>query len=195
MLGFILAQTPSTPGGADLSGGDLAMRFGAVLGLTVITFVLLFAFFRHIGSQGVMSESLESWMKLNPRPDSVREVIDELMTRRYEFLTFYGQFILSGFVVALVSMLLLTNTITSEAGLPILTAVIGFALGKTVLSRRPIQERPEQDAALRAQVNGTALTLQTGAEAGDDAPPTERQPAGAEAGDDAKAPPTEREPT
>ncbi len=44
----------------------------------------------------------------------------------------YGQIILAIFVVMIIAILLITKTISTEAGLPILSAIAGFAIAKGV---------------------------------------------------------------
>jgi len=60
----------------------------------------------------------------------VMGLIDEWHSRRSEFWTSYGQLMLSAFVIVCITILLLTRTISAEAGLPILAGVGGFAIGK-----------------------------------------------------------------
>jgi hypothetical protein len=62
-------------------------------------------------------------------------LVEEWHSRRNEFWTSYGQFMLSGFVIVCITILLLTKTITAEAGLPILAGIGGFAIGKGTSSR------------------------------------------------------------
>lgn len=50
--------------------------------------------------------------------------------RRNEFWTVYGQIILALSIVVILAILLITKTISAEAGLPILSAVSGFAIAK-----------------------------------------------------------------
>jgi hypothetical protein len=56
--------------------------------------------------------------------------------RRNEFWTVYGQIVLAIFVVVILTILLITKTISAEAGLPILSAVSGFAIAKGINSSR-----------------------------------------------------------
>lgn len=50
--------------------------------------------------------------------------------RRNEFWTVYGQIVLAISIVVILAILLITKTISAEAGLPILSAVSGFAIAK-----------------------------------------------------------------
>jgi hypothetical protein len=82
-------------------------------------------------------ELLQAWFFHSPRPDdsTVSNMIGEWYERRNEFWTSYGQFMLSGFVIAAITILLLTRTISAEAGLPVLAGVGGFAIGKGTSNR------------------------------------------------------------
>lgn len=50
--------------------------------------------------------------------------------RRNDFWTVYGQIIICIFIVCVIALLLLTGVIKAEAGLPILSAISGFAIAK-----------------------------------------------------------------
>lgn len=52
--------------------------------------------------------------------------------RRNEFWSVYGQIVLAIFIVVILAILLITKTISAEAGLPILSAVSGFAIAKGI---------------------------------------------------------------
>ncbi|HGS4915591.1 TPA: hypothetical protein ACMDSS_004618 [Vibrio parahaemolyticus] len=54
--------------------------------------------------------------------------------RRNEFWSVYGQIVLAIFIVVILAILLITKTISAEAGLPILSAVSGFAIAKGINS-------------------------------------------------------------
>jgi len=69
-------------------------------------------------------------------PRYVTEIFSELLERRNEFWTSYGQLIIATLIIIVLTILLLTKTITAEAGLPILSAISGFAIAKGVASGR-----------------------------------------------------------
>jgi hypothetical protein len=52
--------------------------------------------------------------------------------RRNEFWAIYGQVVIAIFIVVILAILLITHTISAEAGLPILSAVSGFACNDPV---------------------------------------------------------------
>lgn len=56
--------------------------------------------------------------------------LGEFLEKRNEFWTYYGQIIICIFIVAILAILLLTGKISAEAGLPILSAISGFAIAK-----------------------------------------------------------------
>lgn len=53
------------------------------------------------------------------------------LEKRNDFWEHYGQVALAVLIVVVLAVLLLTKTISAEAGLPILSAVAGFAIAKT----------------------------------------------------------------
>ncbi|VVB85174.1 Uncharacterised protein [uncultured archaeon] len=69
-------------------------------------------------------------------PSFLSNMMDEFLNRRNEFWMLYGQFILSLFVIVCVTILLLTGVISAEAGLPILSGIGGFAIGKGISGGR-----------------------------------------------------------
>jgi hypothetical protein len=111
----------------------------AVVSLLVLGGLAYFAFYLNrfrVGSATHVDELLHMWLLQNPRDATLlSSLIEEWFTRRNEFWTSYGQFMLSGFVIAAITILLLTKTISAEAGLPILAGVGGFAIGKTTATR------------------------------------------------------------
>lgn len=78
-------------------------------------------------------------------PSLLANALDEYLSRRNEFWTLYGQFVLSTFIILCVTILLLTKVISAEAGLPILSGVGGFAIAKGIsLGRRTTFRKPQQ---------------------------------------------------
>jgi hypothetical protein len=66
----------------------------------------------------------------------VKDLTEEKLHRENERQTLYGYVLLSLFVVISISLLLLARVISAEAGLPILSGVIGIAIGKGVAPGR-----------------------------------------------------------
>lgn len=69
---------------------------------------------------------------------AIRSLVDssgDFRERRNEFWTAYGQVVLSVFLIAVLAILLLTGTISAEAGLPILSGITGFAIAKSASAR------------------------------------------------------------
>ena len=56
--------------------------------------------------------------------------------KRNEFWSIYGQTIMAIFIVITLAILMITKTISAEAGLPILSAVSGFAIAKWTSSSK-----------------------------------------------------------
>lgn len=71
--------------------------------------------------------------------DELKAIIKEtsdVREKRNEFWDLYGQIVLTIFIVVILAILLITKTISAEAGLPILSAVSGFAIAKGVNSSK-----------------------------------------------------------
>jgi hypothetical protein len=60
----------------------------------------------------------------------------EYLQRRNEFFSTYLQVIIAILLIVVIAVLLITKTITAEAGLPILSAISGFAIAKTISATR-----------------------------------------------------------
>lgn len=79
---------------------------------------------------------LHKIIKINPNNNAANELkaivesYADHRERRNEFWTVYGQIILAISIVVILAILLITKTISAEAGLPILSAVSGFAIAK-----------------------------------------------------------------
>jgi hypothetical protein len=56
--------------------------------------------------------------------------------KRNEFWSIYGQTVLAIFILITLTILMITKTISAEAGLPILSAVSGFAIAKGASSNK-----------------------------------------------------------
>ena len=138
--------TPTVDVVQGLDGWEFVVGASVVLAITILTLYTLFRFFRRIQQGTLMEATLESWIEeLRPLPETVAAVIDEFTMRRYEFLTFYGQFILAALVTALIGLLLLAGSVTPEAGIPVLATILGIVFGKAVLSRRALPEQAAQE--------------------------------------------------
>ncbi|GLI33268.1 hypothetical protein [Desulforhabdus amnigena] len=88
---------------------------------------------------------LELWDRDGVRPQ-VRHFMEayvDYLERRNEFWTTYGQVLVAVLIIIVLTILLLTKTITAEAGLPILSAISGFAIAKGVTGTRPSASGPD----------------------------------------------------
>lgn len=65
----------------------------------------------------------------------------DFLQRRNEFWTTYVQVLVAALIIVVLAILLLTKTISPEAGLPILSAVSGFAIAKSVSTARSGSDR------------------------------------------------------
>jgi|CZKF01.1.fsa_nt_gi L-asparagine transporter-like permease len=72
----------------------------------------------------------------NPTIRPLIEAYTEQLQRRNEFWTSYGQTIVAVLMIIVLTILLLTRTISAEAGLPILSGISGFAIAKSVSASR-----------------------------------------------------------
>ena len=61
----------------------------------------------------------------------------------------YGQVVIAMFVVLILAILLLTRTVSAEAGLPILSAMSGYAIAKGVSSARETSVSPKMQSSRR----------------------------------------------
>jgi quinol-cytochrome oxidoreductase complex cytochrome b subunit len=86
--------------------------------------------------------------KMRPNvPKYLTDSFSDFLERRNEFWTTYGQVIIATLIIIVLSVLLLTKTISPEAGLPILSAISGFAIAKGVSVGRAssgFEERQER---------------------------------------------------
>lgn len=69
---------------------------------------------------------------LDDLPRYLHDSYTEYLQRRNEFWTTYGQVLIAVLIVVVLAILLLTKTISAEAGLPILSGISGFAIAKGV---------------------------------------------------------------
>jgi hypothetical protein len=116
----------------------LVMIFAASIIAGVVWFGLRVFYERWNYPHPFIEHVMERWLHgpRPPRADVAAQVMSDSISnyreRRNEYWTTYGQIVLSIFIVALLSVLLLTKTINADAGLPILSGISGFAIAKTV---------------------------------------------------------------
>lgn len=133
------------------------MEFDAIFWIVVITvgfclvtlsgvFVFGLSIYRLPWRNHFLAQFLESVAMLlhevrhkNPMDKSALEATKEIsnaiegyLDRRNKFWELFGQIALAVVVVLVVAILLLTKTIDADAGLPILTAVVAFVIGKGI---------------------------------------------------------------
>jgi predicted PurR-regulated permease PerM len=105
------------------------MAFAA--GLAALIVLLLFVFFWFMIRQRLVERALEAATK-NPGPQarSIAETMDDVLSGWTEMWSLVGQYLVATFIGALVAILLLADVIQADAGLPILSAVAGLAIGR-----------------------------------------------------------------
>jgi hypothetical protein len=85
-------------------------------------------------------EILMSIHRRQPDTESLTRTIAEALAddrqRRNELWTTFGQVVVTALAIVVLAVLLLTKTVTAEAGLPILSGLSGFAIAKTVSGGR-----------------------------------------------------------
>jgi hypothetical protein len=131
-------------------------RYGIAVIVLVVGMVFLYGLYR-FGTTlfGAQSSTQFTELIMHYGPDSRRNqwIVESAaswyqnyLEKRNDFWEHYGQVALAVLIVVVLAVLLLTKVISAEAGLPILSAVAGFAIAKTSGSgssgRRP--EPPPQ---------------------------------------------------
>jgi len=71
-------------------------------------------------------------------------VLSEFVHSRNDFWMTYGQLLIAIFIIIAITILLLTKTISAEAGLPILSGISGFAIAKSISSNKPNKKENSQ---------------------------------------------------
>lgn len=122
--------------------------FTGIIGLLVIGTVAIFAWRAFsIRTRGFVEyeQFIEFWKEKNIRPNIPKYLNDaysDYLQKRNEFWSTYGQIIAAIFIVIVLAILMLTKVISAEAGLPILSAVSGFAIAKGANSTKNTPSNP-----------------------------------------------------
>lgn len=125
----------------------------AILGVVVIIAIIMFGHRilarseQNTLSPELLNRAFDFWENANIKPNLPRYLSDsyaEHLQRRNEFWTAYGQVILAVLIIVVLSILLITRTISAEAGLPILSAITGFAIAKGVDAKKTVTS-PERE--------------------------------------------------
>lgn len=74
-------------------------------------------------------------------PKYLNEAYADYLAKRNEFWNTFTQVIIAAFIIIVLTVLMLTGVISSEAGLPILSAVSGFAIAKSARSEKAESSR------------------------------------------------------
>jgi len=125
-----------------------------IIGLLVLGGIVAFGIYVYGGRFRRASWAEDHWLHLvehwlhgppNPAVRPLLEAYTEHLQRRNEFWTSYGQIIVAVLIIIVLTILLLTRSISAEAGLPILSGISGFAIAKSVsVSRTGPPSGPEQ---------------------------------------------------
>ncbi|BDX06505.1 hypothetical protein [Planctobacterium marinum] len=75
-------------------------------------------------------------------PRLISDSYSEYLQRRNDFWTAYGQVLLAILIVIVLAILLITKTISAEAGLPILSGISGFAIAKGASAAKTSNNNP-----------------------------------------------------
>ncbi|EPY4326553.1 hypothetical protein ACXDJA_000073 [Klebsiella variicola] len=112
-----------------MGGIGVAVLFGIYMfGKEMYTKIILDLFSRIQGliHHNTISNDTSSSYELKVMAD----LFTKHCERRNEFWTIYGQIVIAIFIALILTVLLITKTISAEAGLPILSAISGFAIAK-----------------------------------------------------------------
>jgi hypothetical protein len=111
----------------------------AVMIFAVIAMVLVYLFGQAIffGINGRFFDKFwEYFWKLlpgglRPYPEIFKSTVETYFEKRNDLWSVFGQLYISIFLIAAITVLLLTKTINADAGLPLLSAIVAFALART----------------------------------------------------------------
>ncbi len=116
----------------------------SLVGLVVIAGIIWFGFVlsryrfdKRFPGDPIWYEFIHRYLEKTPHsyddiPRYIHDSYTEYLQRRNEFWTAYGQILIAVLIVIVLSILLMTKTISAEAGLPILSGISGFAIAKGV---------------------------------------------------------------
>ena len=140
---------------------EMSLRFILAVLVLAVGLTFLFGLYRFgialFGSEsaGLFREIEKFLMHFGPDPKRYQWWVDGLsnwyqnyLEKRNDFWEHYGQVALAVLIVIVLAVLLLSKVISAEAGLPILSAVAGFAIAKSsrtsTSARRPEPPNPNQ---------------------------------------------------
>lgn len=121
-----------------------------IFGLIILVGLILFgtilmknSLSRHADNFIHLENYIFHWLEKDPNrlrdiPQHIANGYTEYLQRRNEFWTSYGQIIIAVLIALVLTILLLTKSISAEAGLPILSGISGFAIAKGVSSSKSV---------------------------------------------------------
>ena len=77
-------------------------------------------------------------------PDLVKSSLSSYLERTNDYWSIFGQMYISIVLISAITVLLLTKTISAEAGLPLLSAIVAFAVARTSDKSREKEAPPER---------------------------------------------------
>jgi hypothetical protein len=142
-----------------------------VCGVGIVAILVVYFFGRYLfradfrGSwlePSLRQEILNFLQQSRVRPNIPRYITTsyiEFLQRTNEFWGAYLQVLVAVLLIVLLTVLLLSKTVSAEAGLPILSAISGFAIARGVSGSRSIT--PPDDKEARPERTGTNRTEPT----------------------------------
>lgn len=91
------------------------------------------------------------WSK-TPSPHVEARIQEILLERRNEFTMSFCLVLVAILILVIVAVLLMTGVISAEAGVPILTAIVGWAMGKLGFTIRDVRNRPIKEEEIPQEI-------------------------------------------
>jgi hypothetical protein len=124
-----------------------------ILSLVVIAFAIVVLVLVHVFGSAIFFGGLSNWWEyisriFNHDPKVLRDTVkisfEKYLEKRNEYWSVFSQLYIAIVLITVIAVLLLTKTISAEAGLPILSAVVAFALARTSDRQRNGEPRPDR---------------------------------------------------
>jgi hypothetical protein len=124
-----------------------------ILSLVVIAFAIVVLVLVHVFGSAIFFGGLSNWWEYvwrifsnDPKVlrDTVKISFEKYLEKRNEYWSVFSQLYIAIVLITVIAVLLLTKTISAEAGLPILSAVVAFALARTSDRQRNGEPRPDR---------------------------------------------------
>ena len=131
----------------DITDYIIPVTILLVVGITTLVILGIWKFGKFLFEQRLFSPNVETYIKelvhwIDKHGYNTGRLFNSLNNwqndhteKRNDFWTTYGQIVICVFIVCIIALLLLTKVISAEAGLPILSAISGFAIAKSSTMR------------------------------------------------------------